>query len=92
MNQPHTLLLDKRSDGGDAPLRRLRSFHLDAAQLDLLDTWIAHHDKTCIYADRRKQGAVGGRLTYEFTPTSLGVIAQVKCACGKHVDVTDYEW
>ena len=27
-------------------------------------------------------GAIGGRFSYEFTPTSLGDIAVVKCRCG----------
>jgi hypothetical protein len=28
-------------------------------------------------------GAIGGRLTYYFTPTSIGDVCEVKCACGK---------
>lgn len=36
-------------------------------------------------------GAIGGALTYSFTPTTLGVVIKVKCACGKEIDVTDYE-
>lgn len=27
-------------------------------------------------------GAIGGRFTYEFTPTSIGVIGTIKCSCG----------
>ena len=27
-------------------------------------------------------GAIGGRFTYEFTPTSLGDIGSIKCSCG----------
>jgi hypothetical protein len=34
-------------------------------------------------------GAVGGRLTYSFTPTGMGMITIVKCACGKKLDLTD---
>lgn len=35
-------------------------------------------------------GAIGGGLTYEFTPTSIGVIFKVKY--GKHeLDLTDYD-
>ena len=36
-------------------------------------------------------GAIDGRFTYSFTPTSLGVVIKVKCACGQEIDVTPYE-
>lgn len=35
-------------------------------------------------------GAIGGGVTYSFTPTSIGVIVKVK-AYDKEYDVTDYE-
>lgn len=28
------------------------------------------------------QGAIGGRFTYEFIPTSIGTIGTIKCTCG----------
>jgi len=34
--------------------------------------------------------AIGGRLTYCYTPTGLGVITVVKCACGEKIDLTEY--
>lgn len=36
-------------------------------------------------------GACGGRITYSFTPTSLGVVIKAKCACGEELDLTDYK-
>ena len=36
-------------------------------------------------------GAIGGRLKYCFTPTGLGVIKTVKCACGEMLDYSDYD-
>jgi hypothetical protein len=36
-------------------------------------------------------GAIGGHLSYSFTPTSIGEIVTVKCACGAELDVTDYD-
>lgn len=36
-------------------------------------------------------GASGGRLTFSFTPTSLGLITKVTCGCGESLDLTDYE-
>ncbi len=29
----------------------------------------------------QKTGSNGGRLTYSFTPTGVGTVAKVKCAC-----------
>jgi len=36
------------------------------------------------------RSAIGGSITYEFTPTSIGTIIHLACACGKREDVTDY--
>lgn len=54
-----------------------------------LAEWLAQHDKTCAYRDN--QGAVGGRLTYLTTPTSLGSVEEVACACGAKINLTDYD-
>lgn len=35
-------------------------------------------------------GAIGGHLTYSFTPTSIGIVTKVKCL-DKELDVSDYE-
>jgi len=39
----------------------------------------------------KDQGAIGGALTYSFTPTSIGIVEKVSCACGKDLDLTDYD-
>ena len=36
-------------------------------------------------------GAIGGALTYYFTPTGIGTSEVVKCACGEKLDLTDYD-
>ena len=36
-------------------------------------------------------GAIGGRITYSFTPTSIGTIVKIKdSVTGKELDLTDY--
>lgn len=35
-------------------------------------------------------GAIGGKWTYEFTPTSIGTVCKVRCACGYSDDLSDY--
>jgi hypothetical protein len=66
-----------------------RLFGLNNDERKALNNWLGEHDTTCTYA--RNQGASGGRLTYQFTPTSLGMITTVHCTCGAHVDVTNYD-
>lgn len=70
-------------------------FHLDDAELEALSKWIAEHNKVCPFYDdgttiSSKSGAIGGRLTYAFTPTSIGLVSKIECACGGKTDVTDY--
>ena len=37
-------------------------------------------------------GAIGGRLTYSFTPTGLGTIVVVKCGLtDEELDLTEYD-
>jgi len=37
-------------------------------------------------------GSIGGRLSYTFTPTSLGVITVIKDAMsGEEINITDFE-
>lgn len=38
-----------------------------------------------------KKGAIGGAWTYSYTPTGLGTVVKVSCACGGEIDLTDYD-
>ncbi len=40
---------------------------------------------------KEDSGAIGGRLTYCFTPTGLGTITVIKCVCGEEINVTDFD-
>jgi hypothetical protein len=52
--------------------------------------WYKKHRRKCPIEN---SGAIGGKYSYIFTPTSLGVITIVKCACGEELDLTDVgEW
>ena len=50
-----------------------------------VSNWNKNHKCTIPYS-----GALGGKLTYTFTPTNIDTIIKVKCACGKELDLTDY--
>jgi hypothetical protein len=51
--------------------------------------WVEEHSKTCKMV-KGYQGAIGGNWTYCFTPTSIGTVFKVECACGERVDLSDY--
>jgi hypothetical protein len=50
--------------------------------------WQIGHRKDCPVDN---VGAIGGRFTYSFTPTGLGDIIRIKCACGEELDLTHSE-
>lgn len=62
------------------------SFHLTDEQSARIKTWERNH--RCPITN---EGAIGGKITYKFTPTSIGVAQGAKCACGEKINVTDYE-
>ena len=74
------------------------NFSLDEDQNTKLGDWVSQHNISCRFSRQNNEGnpdsptgAIGGRFTYEFTPTGLGVCAIVKCACGEAIDLTDVE-
>jgi len=70
----------------------MHQFGLNDEEVTAFGKWIIEHDRVCRLAKRENQGAVGGRFTYSFTPTSLGVVKKVTCACSEgECDLSDYE-
>lgn len=61
-------------------------FELDDNEIRKLNEWDNKHQCSL----KEDSGAIGGRLTYSFTGTSLGQIVVVKCGCGEEIDLTDY--
>ena len=69
-------------------------FKLNKIENEAVMNWIEKHNtEGCKLQDFTEQGAIGGRISYTFTPTSVGCAIEVKCACGASCDVTDYsDW
>lgn len=60
-------------------------FSIDERQWKLIGEWMDKKEK--VYT-----GAIGGRLTYQFTPTNIGLITKVLDPIDKtELDVTNYE-
>ena len=68
-------------------LKKWLRFYLTDTERDMADEWIMSHDCPV----KGNDGAIGGRITYEFTPTGLGIISRIKCSCKKSLDLTDFE-
>ena len=67
----------------------IMSFYLNENDKVKLHKWREEHDSGCFI---QYKGAIGGGLTYCFTPTSIGTVIKVKCACGEEIDLTNYDW
>lgn len=65
-----------------------RVFELTDQAHALAEAFIVEHNCSVGYT-----GAIGGKISYEFTETSIGTIIEVKCGCGEGENLTDYsEW
>ena len=61
-------------------------FELEPADMKKLEAWLDKKDLTSY------TGAIGGRLSYHFTPTTLGTALRVTDNLdGSEIDLTDYE-
>ena len=58
------------------------SFNISCEEMEKIREWKKEHIKN-YHNENHIEGAIGGRFSYEFIPTSLGEIGIIKCACGK---------
>lgn len=63
-------------------------FKLDDKEEALAKEWLTCHKDKCPI---KYAGAIGGKYTWCFTDTSLGVISSLKCHCGERIVLTDFE-
>lgn len=59
------------------------SYELTDNQQKEYDEWVGHCGA---YA-----GAIGGRVSITFTPTSLGDCVEANCMCGEKLDLTEVD-
>ena len=63
-------------------------FPMTEEEVQKAEKWMKEHDES-VHKDK-SSGAIGGRYTYEFTPTSIGVFCGLRCSCGASVTLTDF--
>jgi hypothetical protein len=71
-------------------------FTIDDKQTEQIEEWRKTHDcelRTDTHGIDNEiyVGAIGGAITYCFTPTGLGMCLVAKCACGKSINVTNFD-
>ena len=64
------------------------TFTIDSDCVEKIRKWKEQHEKEK-HNGNSYAGAVGGRYTYEFTPTSIGEFGRIRCSCGDHFDFDD---
>ena len=64
-------------------LERRDGFMIYPDESEKINEWLKDHN--------HYSGAVGGNITYSFTPTSIGIIGTVKCSCGKSLCFRELE-
>ncbi len=62
------------------------TYSIPNEKLKELGDWRTDHNCTL-----ESHGAIGGRITYSFTPTGLGLVTKAECACGAELDLSDYD-
>ena len=63
-------------------------FTVDVDQVEKIRKWKEQHEKEKHNGNSYAR-AIGGRYTYEFTPTSIGAFGRIRCSCGDHFDFDD---
>lgn len=59
-------------------------FELDVDEQKLFDEWDAKHLAEAHDNEEPYCGAVGGRITFRITPTSIGTMLSAECTVCKH--------
>lgn len=65
----------------------LRGFPISEEEKKSIEEWKMKHLKK-MHWDKKNNtsqsvGAIGGRFTYRFIPTGIGVIGEIECTCGE---------
>lgn len=80
--------LEKKLENERKRTNEIRSFTIEPEDVKRIDEWKARHE-----AEKHNgsdyAGAIGGRYTYEFTPTSIGTFGRIRCSCGDYFNYDD---
>lgn len=58
-----------------------KSFSITEEEYEKIENWKKQHEAEA-HNGTSIIGAIGGRYTYSFTPTSIGTVGTIHCTCG----------
>lgn len=64
-------------------------FSISNQEWENINSWRKKHNTEKHGGPHPYSGAIGGELTYEFVPTSIGTVCTVKCHCGESYTFRD---
>lgn len=59
----------------------MKTFTITDEDWESIEKWQDYHTEEK-HSDLPAGGAIGGRFSYEFTPTTVGMVGICKCCCG----------
>ena len=65
------------------------TFEINDKEWNDIQNAIKKHNKDCVIYNNDEHATIGGRISYFFTPTGLGIACGVQCACGWSKECTD---
>lgn len=61
--------------------KNLNGFPITEEEVKAIEEWQKKHEKE-VHNSSSYAGAIGGRYSYHFVPTSIGTSGTIKCICG----------
>ena len=58
-----------------------RGFPISEKEKEAIDAWKLAHEEE-VHGGNSYAGAIGGRYSYHFVPTSVGTSGVIRCSCG----------
>lgn len=68
--------------------KNIITFTIEPENVVRIKEWQTKHEKEK-HNGSSYAGTIGGRYTYELTPTSIGTFGRIKCSCGDYFDFDD---
>lgn len=66
------------------------SFNVSEKEWIKIKEWKKKHEQER-HEGNKYHGTIGGNYTYEFIPTSLGIIGSIRCSCGEEFTFQNIE-
>lgn len=80
--------LKKQLEQKENRIKNSQTFVILPEQVEAIEEWKKQHTKEK-HGGSEYAGAIGGRYSYKFTPTSIGTFGTIICDCGEKFEFED---